>query len=930
MTKCKWKLGFYLWAALLFTTLPCQAQTQEVFDFEYSGSNKVVKEELDNFVAAVSSADADARNNLAKQREEFKQKRTEAYWKYREAQFQFNLYWAMAQVEVSAAKAQETGQTVAENTLNAIKNSFSFLGNVFTGEFDKALGNLGEIAKSSLSNIKTVVSNAAQHAWRVIKQANQGILETAVNIQNMVTMYKTEVDTNYANTKYAQQLYELLDAMQAAANEYIDYDQQYAGIGDVDNIGNLFVYTDSNGNKTYFTYDEKNAKTVAGTTRGCIPLPLKLAEGKSCIFCPLFLKIFNAANTMATQSYGILAISLANVMLIGFAIWIAFSVLGKVSSFTKMDAPKYITELLTQVFKVLLAYLLLRDANAIYTYALGPLLKAGMEFGMTLLAGSNKYLTACNSLGVKEMPLTGLLPSYLYVQLECFIQAVQAELAVPQSIGSSLMCVAQNAGGRDLGAITDITNFRLPDFSMLLEGLIIWVFAWLLALAFAFYLIDATVRLGIVGALMPFLIACWPFKVTSKYTSQGFTMFMNTFFTYAFMGLVVSINIQLISASMTGVKGGMDAVQDALNGNQVGVLKDLLDIGFSGFLILIVCSIFGFKLCGQAAELAGSMAGGGGGSSIAPKIGTLGYQAASTLALGTAKKVGQGAKLAGSFVGTATGITEKVRKGRDKVVGKMQNFFSFGRSGGGSSAPTSRVRGGSGSPAPQGAPSASDNNTPISADQRQQADNVSNAGPRSAQGQRADNAGRQNANAQQRQQSNNMQGQQPHGASGQQHSGNAQDQQHGSNSQQQARQTQDQNEADRQRRIDEHNRTMAATADVAASVAGKEIQTRRDEAAQKSRAAAERARVFESNAKAELEAAAELRKKAQAAATETERNDLSRQAQQAEDRAQHNTQAAQSERRTEKEQDKKLINAARRCTAKGTEKNKIGRLSKRP
>lgn len=90
-------------------------------------------------------------------------------------------------------------------------------------------------------------------------------------------------------------------------------------------------------------------------------------------------------------------------MLVGFALWVAFSLLGKVSSFTKMDAPKYITELLTQAFKVLFAYLMLRNADAVYTYALGPLLKAGMEFGMTLLSsGDSVYLKSCDSMsGVK-------------------------------------------------------------------------------------------------------------------------------------------------------------------------------------------------------------------------------------------------------------------------------------------------------------------------------------------------------------------------------------------------------------------------------------------------------------------------------------------------------------------------------------------------
>lgn len=126
------------------------------------------------------------------------------------------------------------------------------------------------------------------------------------------------------------------------------------------------------------------------------------------------------------------------------------------------------------------------------------------------------------------------------------------------------MCVSRNEA-----ASGNVLSVPIPDFSMLFQGLIIWVFAWLISLAFAFYLVDATVRLGIVGALMPFLIASWPFKVTSKYTNQGFTMFMNTFFTYAFMGLVVSINIQLMGISLTGGQGGLDAIEEALNGNSV-------------------------------------------------------------------------------------------------------------------------------------------------------------------------------------------------------------------------------------------------------------------------------------------------------------------------------------------------------------------------
>ena len=489
----------------------------------------------------------------------------------------------------------------------------------------------------------------------------------------------------------------------------------------------LVYYDEKNETSVYYVINADGSyEAVSGVTKGCMPLPAKIAEGKNCIFCPLFAQIFSAAQTMATSSFGVLAQSLANVMLVGFALWVAFSLLGKVSSFTKMDAPKYITELLTQAFKVLFAYLMLRNADAVYTYALGPLLKAGMEFGMTLLSsGDSVYLKSCDSMsGVKNMPTNGLLPYYLYTQLDCFIRAIQFELSVPQAIGSSLMCVSRNEA-----ASGNVLSVPIPDFSMLFQGLIIWVFAWLISLAFAFYLVDATVRLGIVGALMPFLIASWPFKVTSKYTNQGFTMFMNTFFTYAFMGLVVSINIQLMGISLTGGQGGLDAIEEALNGNSVKVLSDLLDIGFAGFLILIASCIFGFKLCGQAAELAGSMAGGGGGSSIAPEIGGMGYNVAKATTLGTGKMAWQGTKL----VGNATGVTPKLRQARDKVVSGvssgLKSLFTFGRATSKSRAPVSRLRG-SDAPAPTPSSSSSGGASPVTAEQARQAERVENAAPR--------------------------------------------------------------------------------------------------------------------------------------------------------------------------------------------------------
>lgn len=424
----------------------------------------------------------------------------------------------------------------------------------------------------------------------------------------------------------------------------------------------------------YFIMEGDKFQSITGVTRGCVPLPAKLAESRSCIYCPLFKTIFNAAQSMSTKAYDKLAGPLANVMLIGFAIVIAFMVLKNVSSFTKQDAPKFVTELLVNMFKVLVAYYMLKNANIVYGYIVGPVLKAGFEFGSSLLFAKNdSYLAACDVSKTLQNVSNGVMPAYLYTNLDCFIRAVQAEVAVPQSVGSSLMCVARNAGKESIGPVRNV----LWDFGMMFQGFAIWVMGWIISLAFAFYLIDATIQLGIIGALMPFLIACWPFKATRNYTSKGWGIFMNTFFVYVFMGLVVSINVELLGQGLTGSKGGFDAIMKALNGDNVQELKELLDIGFAGFLVLVACCLFAFKLTGQASDLAGTMAGGG-GPKIGANIGGLAYGAATKGVQGTLK-TGLGAAKA---VSDKTGLTNVVNKGRDWAKDKVWGAVGLGRRSG--------------------------------------------------------------------------------------------------------------------------------------------------------------------------------------------------------------------------------------------------------
>lgn len=410
---------------------------------------------------------------------------------------------------------------------------------------------------------------------------------------------------------------------------------------------------------------DKDMKSIGGLMDGCVPLPLKLEQSRKCILCPLFVILFNTAQSMSVVSYKQLAEGFKNLMLIGFALYIAYVTLKQVSSFTKQDGPKFVSELLVMSFKVLLAYLILTNVSQLYYFVLEPMLNAAMEFGGAFLfrsASSNSassFMACAASTNTEEGAtiIKGFYSESLFAKVNCFVTSVQQELAIATSIGSSLMCVSRNEAAHWYG---------LWDLTMFSSGLIIWIFSWLTCLAFGFYLIDAVIRLGVVGGLMPFLIAAWPFKLTSGYTKKGWDMFMNTFFTFVFLGIVVSVNIELSLQAVTGGEGGYEAIMKLVNANEVKPIVDIMSIGLLGLLFLILCCIFGFKLTSEAVSLAAQMSGGSPGN-LGSTIASAGAGAAKWGATRTLK----GAAAVGKSVGEATGVNDKIRSGKETVTRKF-------------------------------------------------------------------------------------------------------------------------------------------------------------------------------------------------------------------------------------------------------------------
>ena len=236
------------------------------------------------------------------------------------------------------------------------------------------------------------------------------------------------------------------------------------------------------------------------------------------------------------------------------------------------------------------------------------------------------------------------------------------------------MCVARHAARKDIAFVFHV----MPDFAMMLKGAIVWLTAFVISIAFGFYLVDAVIQLGIFGMLLPLLLASFPFSLTRQYFSTGVGVFMNSWFIFVFMGLVTNLCVKLIGESLTNGQGGFDAVEVAINGNDVNTLKILLDYGSAGLVLLIACCVISIKLMDKVTDLAGTFSGGGLNLGIGNKLGGLAASGVTNAAKWGAGKAGSAAKGIGNARifgkdGKEWSIMDKVRGARHsaaRVVGK--------------------------------------------------------------------------------------------------------------------------------------------------------------------------------------------------------------------------------------------------------------------
>ena len=381
-----------------------------------------------------------------------------------------------------------------------------------------------------------------------------------------------------------------------------------------------------------------------------------MLENDECLFCPLFKVLFNTAGSLAQKTYNALKDALVAVVIVAFAIWIAWYVLKQVSALEVKKPSKMIQEILVQAFRVLLVVLILKASyGQILKLTIDPIFNTGMNYVQTVTGAGTCSPSAPYMQGIKgyEKEMTtdaeSALPLSMGQNIVCSIKSMQDAVWRVVAFGRECRCV----GWKIKAYIKSI----IPNFAYVLTGDFLIIAGLILLLAFPWCLIDCVLNMAIAAALLPAAVAAWAFKITSGHLKTVFNFFLNAMFNFVFLSIILYIIITVVNQFLLVVdqySTEYDKLIDPIHG--------LAFWSVNGLKLLMVC-LLGWVFLDKGKDLANEFAKAP-SLNIGKKTGGLFAQMAERTAIG-----GKGED--GKRHGGALGIL----KGGKELVGLAGNRF---------------------------------------------------------------------------------------------------------------------------------------------------------------------------------------------------------------------------------------------------------------
>lgn len=339
----------------------------------------------------------------------------------------------------------------------------------------------------------------------------------------------------------------------------------------------------------------------------------------------------------------------ATIIMLGFAIWMAFKLLKVLASFKEENVGEVWTEIGQKLFICAFCAYIVSNTDLIdqaFQTFMVPIYKTLLELGLEII-NAPEYVGEFNLGDYKIIQFAPKQPICSINNLDLDITDLQKSITDPVNC---LVCTINerlNSGIR-IG-ITLICTLRLSAMVVGLSMVFLFTAA---KFFFVLFLVDGLFRLNFAVFLLPILIAGVPFNFTRKWSKQGFLMFLNSSGIMMFMALLITLVIGALQFLLKELEGNF--TEENIEG-----LGPIL-------LALFLVSTLMVQLPGFANSLADKFIGGGLGEEFQKRISKFAQQMMQKAAA---------AGLSSLTSGVSQGVTKPLEKYQEtrEIVDNIKN-----------------------------------------------------------------------------------------------------------------------------------------------------------------------------------------------------------------------------------------------------------------
>ena len=310
----------------------------------------------------------------------------------------------------------------------------------------------------------------------------------------------------------------------------------------------------------------------------------------SCYSCLIVKTLLEQFMTVGTKTYALCSEAGVKILVLASCLWIAFFVLKNVSSLANVEPVSMINTLLTQLFKIGVAYIIIvSGTNTFINYVVNPILATGADYGLAIIDGVSETLNMQAS-GKYNYEGESLFSTDVMNKILGLAEGIDRVVSTNLVIGHALTCHSVNAGVWifDLWVIT----ITIPDIWIWLCGAVIWIFGFMMTLGVCYYLLDLSFKVGISIILFPITMGLWPFSTTSDKVISCVRTILKSAAIFAFLAITTSYGMTLISTALRDISEFYDRIE---NGDSQWV-SETFDITGSFFLVFVFAYFYAFLL----------------------------------------------------------------------------------------------------------------------------------------------------------------------------------------------------------------------------------------------------------------------------------------------------------------------------------------------